>query len=35
MLKPPREYAVYQMDNSMAGPGETGSKEAGRHGTEL
>jgi len=32
MLKPPRECAVHQMDDSMAGPGETGRKEAGRHG---
>src|SRR5574338_276566 len=34
-MKPPRERAVHQASNSMAGPGETGSKEAGRHGHRI
>ncbi|MDX9717809.1 MAG: hypothetical protein RBT67_10590 [Thauera sp.] len=35
MLKPPREYAVHQVSNSIAGPEEIGSKEAGWHGYRI
>ena len=34
-MKPPRDSAVHQMGNSMAGPGETGRKEVGRPGHRI